>query len=432
MKNYEAVVLGGGISGLSLAYNLKKKGCDSLAVLEKEDQPGGVIGKKITPHHIFYKGPKTFKTSTAEDLLELIHELGLANDLLFSKKSASKRYIYSRGVFHEMGLSFFNIFKDPWMRQLIKALVLEPFKQKKIIEDESIDTFFRRRFGSFVTEHLIDPFVQGVCGGKCEELSMSACFPLLKEWEYTKGSLLFGAFFSKKKQKKSALFSLQGGLISLVDRLASFLKNQIITSEVVLDVCFNKGLFHIKTSLASYQTPKLFSTLAPLHMKEWSVFKNIKDDPFFEKVSLTPLIGVSFFYEKKVIPFEGFGYLVPSRDQEPILGVLFDSQMFETCPNEDELTVMLDHRYLVCSDETIANISQKTLKDHLGIDEKPKDFHVFRYQSGLTHYPLFHKKIVSDMQEWLNKLAPGLILAGNYLHPPGVNHCISQAKKIVN
>ena len=42
MKNFEYVVLGAGVSGLTFAATLKRNGVDSVLVLEKEEEVGGL------------------------------------------------------------------------------------------------------------------------------------------------------------------------------------------------------------------------------------------------------------------------------------------------------------------------------------------------------------------------------------------------------
>jgi protoporphyrinogen oxidase len=39
---------------------------------------------------------------------------------------------------------------------------------------------------------------------------------------------------------------------------------------------------------------------------------------------------VNLVYDKRVLPMAGFGYLVPDREKEAVLGVVFDSCTFPT------------------------------------------------------------------------------------------------------
>lgn len=57
MRNYQAVIIGGGSAGLSAAVTLKKKGVQDVLVIEKDGEPGGILQQCI--HNGF--GLQTFK-----------------------------------------------------------------------------------------------------------------------------------------------------------------------------------------------------------------------------------------------------------------------------------------------------------------------------------------------------------------------------------
>ena len=57
MKNYQAIIIGGGSAGLSAAVTLKKNGIEDIVVLERDCEPGGILEQCI--HNGF--GLQTFK-----------------------------------------------------------------------------------------------------------------------------------------------------------------------------------------------------------------------------------------------------------------------------------------------------------------------------------------------------------------------------------
>lgn len=419
-------IIGGGISGLSLGYYLKKKETN-LKIFEKESFFGGVISSIQEKNCTFIKGPKTFKLSRAESLLELIKELGCEDDLIYSHKCANRRYIYSDKSFHEISFSLFHLFKDPWMRRIFFSLLKEPFRKKGEAPDESIKAFGQRRFGDHVTDYLLDPFVKGICGASIDKLSTQSTFPRLKEWENRYGSLIKGALFSKKGKGKG-LFSLHGGLYTLIQKMEKNLSSLLAKNHEVMDVKKLKEGYEIKTSSGIYQASKVYSLLQPRQMKQWTLFSNWSFN-FFERAHYESLVSVSFCFKGRVTPLEGFGYLVPTVCQEPIMGVMFDSLMFEGINKESEqLTVMLGGVYMLWSDEALVELCLKTLERHLGITSRPLAHQVFRYKEALCSYPVGLKKELEEIDLILEKDYPGLYLAGNFRHPPGVNECIKYIK----
>ncbi len=78
MRNYQAIVIGGGSAGLAAAIAMKEKGIDDLLVIEKDREPGGILQQCI--HNGF--GLQTFKEQLsgpayAERFIEKAEQLGI-------------------------------------------------------------------------------------------------------------------------------------------------------------------------------------------------------------------------------------------------------------------------------------------------------------------------------------------------------------------
>ena len=76
-----AIVIGGGISGLTCAYHLQQAGIP-VRVLDAGVRPGGVISTQEKDGFRFELGPQSFLST--EPLLNLIDALGLTNELLYA------------------------------------------------------------------------------------------------------------------------------------------------------------------------------------------------------------------------------------------------------------------------------------------------------------------------------------------------------------
>jgi protoporphyrinogen/coproporphyrinogen III oxidase len=89
-------IIGGGISGLSLAYYLKMFGVNDFVLFEKETSVGGKIQTKEYPSYFLELGPNTLLTTTLVD--ELIKELDLNKKQIFPDVNVTKnRYIANNG-----------------------------------------------------------------------------------------------------------------------------------------------------------------------------------------------------------------------------------------------------------------------------------------------------------------------------------------------
>jgi oxygen-dependent protoporphyrinogen oxidase len=412
MKKTRIIILGAGISGLTLAHYLPPS-CE-VVILEKEDRAGGVLQTEQSAGFFFEKGPRTFQASRSGALLSLIQELGLEEELLFSKPGASKRYLWTEGKLHALP----GFLTAPWRMGLLCALLKE-WRVPPCAEEESVWDFACRRFNPTVAEMLFDPMVLGVFAGDCKALSMSACFPGIKAWEQKHGSLT-KAFLSKRKKSARGLFSLIGGVETLTDALVAGQKAEILFNQEVQALRFDRNQVEVVTSNRTYAADLVFSALPPDVLGK--LFQPIDEvvSQALLSIEMQKIAAVNVGYRKNVLPVRGFGYLVPTREKEAVLGVVFDSEIFPQQNNfssETRLTVMTRGE---------VSIAIETLQRHLGISEPPDVIHATR--AVIPQYTLGHQKKIAALEERQELLFPRCRLLGNYLSGVSVNDCIARAK----
>ncbi len=97
-----AVVVGGGISGLSCAYELRKAGVPAAVV--EPDRLGGTIRTERIGDFIVEAGPDSFLAMKPWARM-LCEEIGLADRLIGT--STRRVYILSDGRFHELPDGFY-------------------------------------------------------------------------------------------------------------------------------------------------------------------------------------------------------------------------------------------------------------------------------------------------------------------------------------
>lgn len=217
-KEVDCLVLGGGISGSTLAHNLNRAGID-VCLAEARDYLGGnVKSHKTADGFIWEEGPNSFATQPS--IVRIAYELGIDDQLVFADESLppwvnhnGKLHPLPKGqggkgpkgqielVFGPNGVMKFALAGDllSWpgrIRAGIGAFVGHaPPPEGK---EETIREWVTRTLGEEVFLRCIDPFVSGVYAGNPETLSMKAALPKIARIEdiaYSIGWNKFGAIF---------------------------------------------------------------------------------------------------------------------------------------------------------------------------------------------------------------------------------------------
>lgn len=148
--------------------------------------------------------------------------------------------------------------------------------------------------------------------------------------------------------------------------------------------------------------------------------------------------------EANVIPkhLHGFGYLVPPKYQEPVLGVVFDSLTFPQ-QQADELTritVMIggdrtNHSQVpdvtAMLEADLVAISRDAIRRHLGIAQEPETALVKICNNAIAQYTVGHEKKVASIVSVLADKYPALKIAGSSYFGVGVNDCITNAFNVI-
>ena len=174
MAKKRALILGAGISGLSLAWYLEKNQPELEVVLvEKSDRVGGWLKTENIKGFHFELGPRTFKASRCPDLLHLVKELGLEREIIWSDDAAKKRYIWSNGTLNALPSNPLEFLFSPLTKGVLRALIHELFAPT-YSGDESVKDFISRRFSPTVAENLFEPLMLGIYAGDIHSLSAEA------------------------------------------------------------------------------------------------------------------------------------------------------------------------------------------------------------------------------------------------------------------
>ncbi|MFA5140628.1 MAG: protoporphyrinogen oxidase [Elusimicrobiota bacterium] len=438
------VVVGGGITGLSCAYELRKAGARAV-LLEASDRLGGKILSDPVCGTVFEGGPDSFVTNKPW-AVDLIRELGMEKDLLCTDRLKRSVRVLTRGRLRSypeglmllaptMMIPFLRSDFMPWKDKLrMAAEPLVPVGDPEA--DESLAQFCRRRFGEEALETLVGPILAGIHAGDPERLSLQSTFPQLKELEQRRGSITRGMLAMRGRTRVpdglTLFVTLAGGLSRIVDALRersrgveTRLKTPAESSERAGPNWRVGGVEADAVVLAApaREAAKLVPWDGPLAAELSGV-----------EYSSTAVVGL--FYSGKVIPpgLDGHGFVLDRRERRRLLAATFSSSKFPGRAPEDKTVIRCflggaGREHMVSGpDQGIIASAMHEMRSLLGLSKDPVDARVYRWPEANPQYNVGHEARLRRIAEGLVR-HPGLVLAGSSYRGVGLPECIRSGRE---
>ena len=149
-----------------------------------------------------------------------------------------------------------------------------------------------------------------------------------------------------------------------------------------------------------------------------------------QKSASKSVISVSLGYRAAVLKEKGFGYLVPTKENQAVLGVIFDSAAFPTqnpLLEETRLTVMMEHQDI--SDAEICTVALKAVAEHLQILRRPDICFVKRTLNAIPQYRVGHAAWLGEIERELT-FYPNLALIGSSYRGVSLSDCVANARTV--
>lgn len=461
------VIVGGGISGLALAYRLRQAQAKlDVVVLEQSSRPGGNIWTEEVAGFRIETGPNGFLDNNPATI-ELCHELGLGERLIPAGESARRnRFIFVNEQLHALPNGPTALLRTPlltWRGKL--ALLSEPIRPRSTNRhrDESVGAFARRRLGSEAAELFMDALVTGIHGGDMDELSLAAAFPRLHTLEQRYGSILRGVLASAKARRRAAqavgkpvprgqvMWSFREGLGLLIQTLAQTLGPSLRT---------NARVVRLDRPTATVNATAVNGTAAAWTVHTADGQRLVADAvvltcPSFAQADLirsfdceladrlaqieyVPIVVVALGYRQAdagQTP-DGFGYLAPQRTHRDVLGVQWCSTIYpERAPEGYVLWRALcggRHRadVLQWDDDRLVAAVRAELRLAQGVTATPTLVRAIRWPRAIPQYVIGHRQRVVWIEQTIRQRHRGLLVGGNAFHGVAVNDCVEQAKRL--
>ncbi|MFZ0662914.1 MAG: protoporphyrinogen oxidase [Acidobacteriaceae bacterium] len=459
-RTKRTAVIGGGISGLSAAWQLTRDAESEFTLFEASTHLGGIVETVRRDGFIIDCGPDSWVTEKpwARDLAL---ELGLESELLPSNDQQRRTYILQHNqlipmppgmrmmvptqlsaidnspLFSEQAHLAYQ--REPERAQELKASALSEDK------DESVACFVRRHFGDEVARTIAAPLLSGVFGGDIETLSARAVLPAFVQMEREHGSLIT-ALQSRTNQTEHAIFTtLRLGLGTLIDRtVAALPAASVRLTEPILNISRDRQRWRVRlrdaeeifdaviVATPAHATRRL---LRPLNEE----FFNLLDLESTSAITIALAFAPEQAHNLHIPP--GFGYLVPqisgpqpSIQDSQLLACTFVHQKFphRAPPGGVLLRAFFGGEtaanLLKENDETLAALALQRLSEALGPLPSPHLTVVRCWPRSLPQYAVGHLARMARL-EALAARYPGLHLIGNAYYGVGLPDMVRMGRE---
>ncbi|PDW02975.1 protoporphyrinogen oxidase [Candidatus Viridilinea mediisalina] len=454
MQSYDVIIVGAGISGMSAAYTLYKRGLEVL-VLEASAEVGGAMRSHVTADgYTFDCGPNTLATRDVR-LWSDFGDLGLRRQMIVAGRSGKRRYFLQHGKPLEIPSSPVGLVRTPLLPFAAKLQMLrEPFVPRSGSPDESVASFFSRRLGPEAMQRLVDPFVSGVYSGDPEAMSVKAAFPSLWEAERRAGSVIKGMLSGQPKAPKdtpkepkmrSVTFSFQGGIATWPTAIARTLGPQRVWSQArASDIFQEGGLWRVVVERADGPAATVEARAVILATPAFNAAELVTelDKPAataLREIPYSSMAVVNLGYRRNQVahPLDGFGVLAPSCEKRNFLGILWASSLFPPFAPADRvstITLMGGALNPIRPEQSREELIASAIRDNeqvLGASGEPEVVHYTRWPTAIPQYNFGHDERIATLER-LEQTRPGIYFLGSYRGGVGVPKCWKNAVELAD
>ena len=465
MNPFRVAIVGAGVSGLACGLRLlelaKEKNFSlELNILDGSPKAGGTLSTIEKEGFLMEEGPDCFITDKPA-AIELCQKLGLEKELIRTNPDLKQSFILKNGRLHPIPEGFYLLAPSRLWPLVTTSLLspwgkfragLEPFvKVRKDVQDESVGSFVRRRLGQEVLDWLAQPLIGGVYNADPDDLSLSAAMPKFKEMEKKYGSLLRALAAARQvknqPQVSGARYSLFASFSKGMGTLAESMESQIPAESLWLETPVlslkptGKGPWEVEVEGRSQEVDAVVLAIQPAKMRpligkldtEWD--KLLAGIPSHDSATL----NLGFRRADVGHPLDGFGFVVPARENKLILGCTFASQKFENRAAENHvlLRAFLGAEAVAqLKAEGEAVLLEKVLEELnpiLQLKDRPIVHHLAVYKDSMSYFRPGHLSQAARLEQKAHEFK-GLYLAGNGFKGVGIPDCIaagqSAAEKI--
>jgi oxygen-dependent protoporphyrinogen oxidase len=445
------VVVGGGIAGLSAAFDLHRAG-RAVTVLEAGDRWGGKIHTSPVGDRPVDAGPDAF-LARVEHGRKLCEDLGLDGELT-SPVSPVPAYVHRDSVLHELPegtmlgvptdlevLRQSGLISSAGVDRAADDLTLPP---STLDPDPSVGAVCRERLGDEVTDLLIDPLLGAINASDIDRLSLAAAAPQLAGAMAQHGSLINGmaafreknAALGSRDPNRPVFFGLPGGVARIVDRLVEELADA--------DLRLNTPVTGLSEFADATNIVLAVPAFAAAHIVRAGVDQADESHPGNRAATTLDTIHYADVSQVVVeLPISGLprvldasGILFPRVGGTVLTACTWLSTKWDHYKRPESVLVRLssgrfgDDRHAGLSDEALTVTLLTEMADAIGRFDPPIATRVVRWTKAFPQYTPTHRTRVDTIREAIVDYDPRVSVIGAPYDGIGVPACIDGGRSI--
>jgi len=444
-------IIGAGISGLSTAYWLNQSGF-KINLLESNKAVGGTIKSKRERDYLIDFGPNS-GLETTPLISELVNALKIEQELVYANDKANKRYILKNNKLYALPTGFSEFLNTKLFSLPAKLNLLREPLRRKSVEGyyQSVSEFVKRRLGQEFLDYAVNPFISGIFAGDPDWLSVQSALPRLYRLEDEYGSLIKGMIKGAKERKSNPekskqaakMFSFRNGMQTITDALSDTMKDRISLGATVKNIekkTDGYEISYLQSGEAKSQFSNIVISTAPCHKaKNYLKAFDPKLSSAMQNIYYPP-VGVLYLgFQKEAIkrPLDGFGFLIPAKEEKKFLGAIWSSSLFPGRAPEGHVSFSLfiggarNAQIFSIQEEVLIHQVILEFKQIMQIKDDPEFIRFMKWNKAIPQYNIGY----IEQEEYFSKfenMNPGVFLGGNYRGGISIGDSVKNSKALAD
>jgi oxygen-dependent protoporphyrinogen oxidase len=428
------LIVGAGISGLAAAYELTRRGI-AVRVREASSRAGGLLHTESIDGFTIEAGPDSMLNAKPA-ALALVRELGLEPDIQHVRAGA-RAFVLKGATLYPLpqpsflgiplsadALARYDLLSPEGRARMAREPEIPPRADE---EDESVGSFFRRRFGAEAVDLIAQPLLGGIHAGDIDRLSMRSLFPRLLDAERRHGSAIppRAPDSERRSGEPGAFAALRGGMGTLVRALESSLPPGAITFDSPVHALTGSGARCVIIAAQAYTAAALLSDV------------DAEAATLCAQVPYVSTVSVALGWPGGAIthPLDGTGFVVSRRYSDArITACTWVSSKWDARAPEGSALLRVfvggahDPGAVDLTDDELIAIARRDLSSVMGISAPPTLSRVYRWRRAGAQHVVGHLDRVSEIER---RLEPrGIFVTGSGFRATGIPDCVADGRRV--